>query len=139
MELLSAHAYSMSTFTLSAMFEEYEPSIQWFLKTLSCDNPDKFTKHDWDLVRAYTKSDGCTGVIDLYIEACIEHDFLFRTHHDFSGKVISFYEANKRFRIRIQRLSKLGMCDPVSWWRWLAVCFLPQARRAWDEKQNCHG
>ena len=120
------------------MFEEYEPSIQWFLSKLSSCDPDKFTQHDWDLVHAYTKSDGCTGVIDFYIQACIEHDFYFRTHHDFSGKVISFYEANRRFRIRIQRLSRLGLISPLSWVRWLAVCSLPQARRAWDGKKSCH-
>lgn len=106
------------------------------LSKLSSDDPDKFTQHDWDLVHAYTKSDGCTGVVDFYLQACVEHDFYFRTHHDFSGRVISFYEANRRFRIRIQRLSRLGLISPMSWWRWIAVCSLPQAKQAWEGKRT---
>jgi len=114
------------------MFSEYEDTLNQFLDRLRESNPDRFTDREWDLVWAYTKSDGCTGVADIYVKACWEHDFYFRTHHDFCGHVISFWEANKRFRIRMQRCSKLGVLSPVSWWRWLGVALL--GRSAWVGK-----
>ena len=52
-------------------------------KVLGKSNPDEFTQKEWDLIWAYTKSDGCTGVADIFLIACVEHDFYFRTHHDF--------------------------------------------------------
>jgi len=116
------------------MFAEYEDSLEWFLKDLSCDNPDNFTDEDWRLIRAYTRSDGCTGVADIFVKACWEHDFYFRTHHDFNGKVISFWEANRRFRRRMQWCSKLGFLSPVSWWRWLGVSLFGKA--AWEGKRK---
>lgn len=114
------------------MFTEYEETLNAFIDKLRESNPDKFTDREWDLVWAYTKSDGCTGVVDIFVRACYEHDFYFRTHHDFEGKVISFWEANKRFRKRIQKLSNFGVLSPVSWWRWLAVTVC--AHNAWSGK-----
>ena len=114
------------------MFGEYEDTINDFLARLRENNPDRFTDREWDLIWAYTKSDGCTGVIDIFIKACWEHDFYFRTHHDFNGKVISFWESNRRFRRRVQHCSRLGFLSPVSWWRWLGVSLL--GRSAWEGK-----
>jgi len=111
------------------MFFEYEETLEDFLQALSTRDPDIFTDSDWNLIRFYTRSDGCTRVTNLHVRACYEHDFYFRTHHDFCGHVISFWEANRRFRIRIQRLSHLGACSPISWWRWLGVTLL--GRNAW--------
>lgn len=116
------------------MFFEYEETLEDFIKALSTNNPDIFTDADWNLVRFYTRSDGCTKVPNIHVRACYEHDFYFRTHHDFCGHVISFWEANRRFRIRIQRLSRFGICSPVSWWRWLGVTLL--ARNAWVGKRR---
>lgn len=120
---------------LLLMFEEYEDSIEDFLETLGYTNPDYFTKREWELISVYVRSDGCTNVPDFYRNACVEHDFYFRTHHDFEGKVISFMEANKRFRMRIQRLSKFGVCSPLAWWRWAAVCVF--GGRFWSDKKKC--
>lgn len=114
--------------------DEYEESFDWFIEKLSTSNPDLFTDHDWDLVAAYTRSDGCTGVADLYIRACYEHDFYFRTHHDFSGKHITFSEANKRFRRRIQKLSKFGVFELISYERWAGVTLLGHS--AWVGKKS---
>lgn len=114
------------------MFGEYEDTISNFLARLRESNPDLFTDREWDLIWAYTKSDGCTGVIDIFIKACWEHDFYFRTHHDFNGRVISFREANRRFRRRMQHCSRLGFLSPVSWWRWLGVSLFGKA--AWEGK-----
>lgn len=116
------------------MFSEYEDTLNQFLKILGKTNPDEFTQREWDLIWAYTKSDGCTGVADIHVKACWEHDFYFRTHHDFEGKVVSFWEANKRFRRRIQCLSKLGILSPVSWERWLGVTML--GKSAWEGKKR---
>ena len=116
------------------MFFEYEETLPDFLQALSTNDPDKFTSTDWALVRFYVRSDGCTRVPDIYVKSCWEHDFYFRTHHDFCGHVISFREANRRFRIRIQRLSRFGVCSPVSWWRWLGVALL--GRSAWAGKKS---
>lgn len=117
------------------MFEEYEETILDFLNNLTSQNPDEFTENDWKLIKFYTKSDGCTRAFSWRIFACFEHDFYFRTHHDFSGKIISFREANRRFRIRLQQLSPLGVCSPMSWWRWAGVaCF---GRSAWVSRKPC--
>lgn len=123
------------------MFAEYEETLEDFLQALSTRDPDIFTDADWNLVRFYTRSDGCTKVSGLRVKACWEHDFYFRTHHDFCGHVITFWESNRRFRVRNQRLSWLGsldprgwwswlgMLDPMSWWRWLGVTLL--GHNAW--------
>lgn len=116
------------------MFYEYEETLEDFLEALSTRDPNIFTDADWNLVRFYTRSDGCTRVPNFHIKACWEHDFYFRTHHDFCGHVISFWDANRLFRIRIQRLSLLGVCSPISWWRWLGVTLL--GRNAWDGKKS---
>jgi len=49
------------------MFGEYEDTINDFLARLRETNPDRFTDREWDLIWAYTKSDGCTGVIDIFV------------------------------------------------------------------------
>jgi len=116
------------------MFYEYEDTINDFLARLRINNPDLFTDREWDLLWAYTRSDGCTGVADIFVKACWEHDFYFRTHHDFCGHVISFLEANRRFRKRMQCFSKLGVFSPISWWRWAGVCLL--GRSAWEGKRK---
>lgn len=117
------------------MFEEYEETILDFLNNLTSQNPDEFTENDWKLIKFYTKSDGCTRVLDLRVWACFEHDFYFRTHHDFTGRVISFREANRRFRIRLQRLSLFGVCSPMAWWRWAGVSLC--GRSAWISRKPC--
>ena len=117
------------------MFYEYEDTLIDFLSSLSCSNPDDFTDHDWQLIKFYTKSDGCTGVADAYVKACWEHDFYFRTRHDFAGKIISFRESNRRFRLRIQRLSHFGVCSPMAWWRWAGVTAF--GRQAWVSRKTC--
>ena len=115
------------------MFSEYEDTLNQFIKVLGNSNPDEVTQREWDLIWAYTKSDGCTGVADIYVKACYEHDYYFRTHHDFEGKVISFWEANKRFRKRIQSLSRLGVFSPFSWERWIGVTLF--AKPSWEGKK----
>lgn len=78
----------------------------------------------WVKVRRAAKalgSDGCTGVPDFYLDACLEHDVHWRTGHTVFGNRISLWAANRRFRQVIQSRSPLGRFDPLSWWRWAAV------------------
>lgn len=119
------------------MFAEYEESLEWFLQQLSSPDPDFFTDADWALVRTYTRSDGCTRVPDWHVKACWEHDFYFRTHHDFRGQVIGFVKANALFRRRIQRLSRYGIFDILSYTRWLGVTLF--GRHAWIGQQHYRG
>ena len=77
------------------------------------------------------KSDGCTGVPDFYLDACLEHDVHYRTHHWLDGEPIFKSEADERLRRVIQARSFLGIFSPLSWWRWAAVkCF---GGTAWEK------
>lgn len=129
------------------MFTEYEETLLEFLSALSTSDCNEFTATDCELIRFYVKSDGCTNVVDIFLQACIEHDFYYRTHHDFEGKLISRREADRRFRLRIQGLSKryVGRLKPlilvagffISWERWLGVRVF--ALPAWVGRKTCHG
>lgn len=89
-------------------------------------------KHDsayWAALGAWARanSDGCTGVKDVYVRACHEHDFHYRFAHTFAGtpealgEPISKTEADTRFRQVMQWESPLGRFSPLSWWRWAGV------------------
>lgn len=67
------------------------------------------------------KSDGCTGVSELYRPACLEHDIAYRTGKDPYGFPVSRREADKRFRWHMQFLSPAGTFSPVAWGRWIGV------------------
>ena len=76
---------------------------------------------------AAAHSDGCTGVKDIYVSACHEHDFHYRFAHTFAGtpeapgESITKSEADTRFRQVMQWQSPLGRFSPVSWIRWSGV------------------
>lgn len=119
------------------MFFEYEETLEDFLQALSTRDPDIFTDADWNLIRFYTRSDGCTRVTNLHVRACYEHDFYYRTHHDFEGKLITRAEADRRFRLGIQKKSGCGVWNLLSWWRWAGVRLC--ASGAWYKRDSCHG
>lgn len=118
------------------MFAEYEESLLEFLADLSTSNVEQFTAADCKLVKNYIRSDGCTGVPDYFVTACREHDFYYRTHHAFCGRLINRAEADKRFRKRIMSLARqrggltylAGIW--ISWWRWAGVRIL--GGEAWN-------
>ena len=128
-----------------------------FIKDLKCSDEFEVSEEQIRLAFWYTRSDGCTGTLDLFREACIIHDFHYRTHHDLSGRIISRAEADRRFRMRIQKLSQprpdwlplqvkrnvvvvafcyyVGCASPIAWWRWTAVRCL--GGRFWESKTHC--
>lgn len=78
----------------------------------------------WVTVRSRAReleSDGCTGVPDFYLEACLEHDIHWRTGHTLRGGRLTTRQANLRFRLVMQDRSPLGFLSPMSWWRWVVV------------------
>jgi len=82
-------------------------------------------------------SDGCSGVLDLYLPSCFEHDVHYRTHH----YILVDLEMDRRtadwiFRGRIQELSSFGIFSPVSWWRWLGVRVF--GRSAWKSSGSLY-
>lgn len=92
-----------------------------FSSSLSTTDPTKFTATDIDRIKEFIQSDGCTIVVDICVEACIEHDFYYTTKMHFTGHKITRAEADALFREAIQRYSILGNGSPLSFWRWMAV------------------
>lgn len=128
-----------------------------FILALECQDESAANEEQIKLAYWYTRSDGCTGVLDIFKKACIIHDFHYRTHHDLTGRVINRAEADRRFRKRMQSMSKpqldwlplpvrkntvvaaichyLGCSSPIAWWRWAAVRCL--GGRFWETKTHC--
>ena len=104
-----------------------------FIDCLSTQNHLDLTDNDIQFVRWFVKSDGCTKVPDYFLPECIKHDFYYRTHIGFDGKVLTRAEADKRFRLGMQKRSVLGILSPVSWIRWAGVRLFAQA--AWDRHE----
>ena len=67
------------------------------------------------------RSDGCTGVRDVYRDSCLEHDLHWRTGYTLHGLPITTIQANRRFRKVIQSRSPFGRWSPLAWWRWVGV------------------
>lgn len=78
----------------------------------------------WARVRAAAaalQSDGCTGVADIHLDCCHEHDIAYSTGRTVEGTPITKYDADAMFRRCIQARSPYGRYSPLSWWRWLGV------------------
>lgn len=78
----------------------------------------------WSRVRARAKelnADGCTGVADIYVDSCFEHDIHYRTHATLYGDPLSRADADQILRERIQEFSFLDGFSPMAWWRWAGV------------------
>lgn len=67
------------------------------------------------------KSDGCTGVKDIYRACCIVHDLGCEHHIDPWGNSITRRETDANFRRCMQSKSPLGKYSPVAFFRWLGV------------------
>lgn len=77
----------------------------------------------WDNIAAWAArfSDGCSGVADIYVRACWEHDYHYRYARTLKGAPISRQVADQRLRDVIQALSPAHRISVVSWVRWLGV------------------
>lgn len=105
--------------------------IYIFGQSLSTKEPTKFTPLDIEKIQRFCCSDGCTGVPNFYLSACVVHDFYYRTHRDFEGTPINKVYADNMFKKLIQRKSLFGIFSPMAQWRWLGVKFF--AQKAWEE------
>jgi hypothetical protein len=94
---------------------------QWCEENLSTLQYRRFTKEDLDKLAKKCNSDGCTGVSNIHVDACIVHDFLYTYHVDFYGNPITQEYADKVLREIIQQKSVFGVFSPMSWWRWIGV------------------
>jgi hypothetical protein len=85
------------------------------------------------LMRARARAlhaDGCSGVPDFYLDACLEHDVHYRTHRWLSGLPLTRRQADACFRRRMQQTSLFGWFSPMALWRWGGVRLFGE--RAWE-------
>lgn len=89
----------------------------------------------WVRVRAKAAelgSDGCTGVSDICIDSCYEHDIHWRTGKTIDGLPITTKQANRRFRKviearfgehdnRVVRTIAKPLGYAFGWGRWVGV------------------
>ena len=113
-----AHLRSMSTQELLA-----------FTATLSTRDWRQMTELDIAEIGRFVQTDGCTGTFDFYLQCCILHDWVYRTHRDFHGQPMSKKDADKLLRSCIMSRSWLGQLNPMAWWRYWAVRRF--GRKAW--------
>ena len=65
-------------------------------------------------IAASIDADGCSWVLDFYVESCLEHDIHYRTHHWIDGTPITKEEADLRFRDVIrQRIGRASCRERV--------------------------
>lgn len=105
------------------------PDLPELIESLSTSDSLRLTDDDVEKLRFFVHSDGCTKVPNFRKKQCHKHDFMYRTHVDFSGHVIRRKDADRLYRLGMQSESRLGVLDPLSWWRWLGVRLL--GARAW--------
>lgn len=101
-----------------------------FAKTLSTTKWRELSHQDLDRIKEYTKSDGCTAALQIHTRCCLIHDWYYRTHIDFDGVPITRSDADKIFRLCMERKSKWWQ-SPLPWWRWAAVRVFGGS--AWDK------
>lgn len=95
------------------------PVRDWELRRV----PDQSSVY-WVRIRKWAArldSDGCSGVLDFYLDACLEHDCHYRTRHTLEGLRVSRRQSDMRFRRVIQARSPFGYFSPMSWERWLGL------------------
>lgn len=67
------------------------------------------------------KSDGCSGVPDIYGDCCIIHDLCYRFGIDVYGNKVKKITSDEILRKCMQGKARLGRFSPVSWMYWLGV------------------
>ena len=82
---------------------------------------EKPSKKYIDALEIAIKSDGCTGVLEVYHSCCVLHDLGYRFHIDCHGNSVSRGKIDANFRCCMQDNSKLKWFNPMSWWRYAGV------------------
>lgn len=92
------------------------------------DDPDTNAAYlAWLRAWASQHSDGCTGVLDIHVDCCYQHDFCYHTHLDpfsvFQGHPVAITRvaADHMFRGCNEGEDVLGRFSPLAWWRWVGV------------------
>jgi len=67
------------------------------------------------------KSDGCTVVLEVYHNCCVQHDLGYRFHIDCYGNSVTRDKVDAKFRCCMQDCSKIRWFSPMSWWRYAGV------------------
>lgn len=107
--------------------------------------PDIHDKDYWASIKTWANapklknpseknSDGCTGVRDLYVQACWEHDYHYTYARTFYGDPIDRSFADHRFRDVVQMLSVFHQESPLSWWRWVGLRIF--GGKAWNDHRR---
>lgn len=108
-----------------------ETEFKNFTNTLSTLNFLDLNPCDLHKIKEFVCADGCSGVPDWYVEACNFHDFQYRTHRNLDYTHCTKAEADRNFRLMIQKRSLAKLLSPMSWWRWAGVKWL--GTRAWED------
>lgn len=105
-------------------------------ETLGLPGPDDAPY--WRMVEQIAHSlntDGCSGpALQVYVEACWEHDIHYRTHKTVHGKPLTKEQADRILWERVREFSWLGVVSPMAWWRYYAVKHFGQ--KSWDDGQS---
>lgn len=91
-------------------------------------DPDKDADYlTWLTAWAKVHSDGCTGVLDIHVHCCWQHDYCYQTATDpreaFRGRTVKLnrQQADTLFRECNQSEDIFGRFSALSWWRWAAL------------------
>lgn len=81
----------------------------------------------WLTAWAKEHSDGCTGVLDIHVHCCWQHDYCYQTGTDpreaFMGRRVRLnrQQSDDLFRGCNQCESPFGRFSLLSWWRWAVL------------------
>ncbi|KKN74082.1 hypothetical protein LCGC14_0394220 [marine sediment metagenome] len=103
------------------------------------ENPPFYGIDYADQVRGeaeYIRSDGCSGVLDIHVDVCYEHDIHYATHRCFYlGDELTQEDADRYLKWGIQYHSCLGRQSPMALWRYWALSKkkgLGLGRQSWE-------
>ena len=107
----------------TALVSAFRAGDDWYKTattfTLSTTDWRRMTQADFDVIDAGIQSDGCSGpALQFFKNACIIHDFYYRTHRNFDGTPITRREADSALREYIMLHSALDGMSPMAHWRY---------------------
>ena len=113
---------------------------EWLTRTAW--NPEYWAWVDREAKRL--NSDGCTGVLDIFVWTCREHDCHYRLHTFLDGAPITWDQANYVLRERIRQV-KVKWYNPLTWiknviawerWEGVEYVFAFVSKEAWEKGEK---